>query len=347
MKRLTGKDGILRIYDSSAILHGTAPRDDATVDITTWDGATTWTDISANVKADDASYANNFLTDNDDAVFIGSTIPFCMIQYLKGGAADYAVGSGTLKAYYFNGTDFNTELAGVVDGTASGGDCFAQDGYIPFHAPKDWAIGADIINAELRGSAYIIKLMATTSPTTGPDADILCPCDGQFFEIAFAGMDFAGPLGRPLTEEILILDRNKMGSRAHYIEGADSPIYNPVPISFSCAIDDTYNKDDIAVVLEGGDPDSANWTATGVTSKGTTKNDGTNFNPAFADATKKALNVMIRWTGTTLNHGMAYYEVFFPKDQQTIQEAEDGIILTCNGGVYGLIEKIYHFGNRY
>lgn len=346
MKRLTGKDGVLRIYDSSAILHGTAPRDDATPDVVTFDGVSTWANITANVIADDVNYANNFLTDNNDVVYIGSDVPFCMVQFLKGGATDYAVGSGALIAYYFNGTNFSTSLI-VVDGSANGGDCFAQDGYITFHAPKNWGIGANAFNANLDSDKYYIALMTTTSPTTDPDADILCPCDGQFFEIAFAGMDFAGPLGRPLTEEILILDRNKMGSRAHYIEGADSPIYNPVPISFSCAIDDTYNKDDIAVVLEGGDPDSANWTATGVTSKGTTKNDGTNFNPAFADATKKALNVMIRWTGTTLNHGMAYYEVFFLKDQQTIQEAEDGIILTCNGGVYGLIEKIYHFGNRY
>lgn len=344
MAILTGMDGVLRIYDSSAILLGTAPRDDATVDIVKWDGSTTWVNITTDVEADDANIASTFLTDNDDAVFIGADKSFAMIQFLKGGGTNYAAASGVLKAYYFDGSDFSNSVT-VVDGTASGGNCFGQDGYITFAVPEGWAVGADTVNASLDADKYYIKLMTTTSPTTDPDADILCPVDGQYLEIAFAKMDFTGPLGRALTEEILVLNRNKTDSNMHYIEGSDNKIYDPLPISFSAALDDTLNKNDIQIALACGDPDSARWTATGTSSKGDTKNDGTNANPAFADSSKKAVNVQILFG--TMGVGWAFYEVFFPEDQATFAESDTDIPITPNGGVYGVVELIHGFGVRY
>ena len=344
MAKLTGMDGVLRIYDSSAILLGTAPRDDATVDVVKWDGVTTWANITTDVEADDANIATAFLTDNDDAIFIGADKSFAMIQFLKGGGTNYAAVSGALKAYYFDGTDFSNSVT-VVDGTASGGDCFAQDGYITFEIPEAWALGANAVNANLDVDKYYIKLMTTTSPTTDPDADILCPVDGQYFEVAFANMDFTGPLGRALTEEILVLNRNKADSNMHYIEGPDNKIYDPLPLSFGAALDDTLNKNDIQIALACGDPDSARWTATGVSSKGDTKNDGTNANPSFADSNKKAVNVQMLFG--TMGIGWAFYEVFVPEDQVTFAESETDISITVNGGVYGVIQPIHGFGNRY
>jgi len=347
---LTGRNGTLRIYDSSAILHGAAPRDDATPDIVKWDGAAAWTNITSDVDTDDASAAANFLADNDDAVFVGSDVLFAMIEYLKGAGSDYAAASGALKAYYYDGTDFSNALAGVVDGTASGGNCFAADGKITFKIPSDWATGANSFNANLDSDKYYVKLMTTTSPSTDPDADVLCPCDGQYFEIAFAAMDFSGPIGRALPDEILILNRGTMGSKAHYVKGADGKIYEAVPISYTCLIDDTHNKDDILIAKECGDPDSARWTGTGVSSKGDTKNDGTNSNPSFADTNKKTVNVQILWDGNRtggLPIGMAYYEVYFPLDEQNFSESEDSVVLSAAGGVFGVIETIHGFGNRY
>jgi len=342
--KLTGKNGKLRIYDSSAILHGQAPLDNETVDMVKFDGITTYTNITTDVEADDALFSSAFLTDLDDAVFIGSTSVFAMIQFLKDVGTNYAVGSGALKAYYFNGTDFTTALTGVVDGTALGADCFAQDGYIGFKIPDDWAKKG---LTDLDADKYYIKLMTTTSATTDPDADVLCPVDGQYFEVAFAGMDFSGPLGRSKTEEILVLNRGNSDSNAHYIEGNDDKIFEPVDISFFCLLDDAVNKDDIFVALACGDPDSSRWTATGVTSKGTTKNDGTNLNPGFKDATKKAVTIQMLFEGSTKDIGYAYYEVFYPKENQTISEAEDGVTLATTGGCYGIIEKIHGFGIRY
>jgi len=483
--RLTGLNGELRIYDSAAVLHGVAPREEATVDVVSWDGAAAYTNITANCITDDTSYANNFVADNDDAVFVGSDVMFAMIQFLKGGGADYAAGTGALKIYYFDGTDFSNEVEAFTDGSSDGTDCFAQDGYIGFKIPKDWALGAaTAVSANLDDDKYYVKLMTTNSGTTDPDADILCPVDGQYFEIKFVNMDFTGPIHRPMTEEVLDSDRGQMDIYARYREGSDAPVMEPVMVSWTLALDDKHNhaaiKKAIAcgnarttvgadkitngafaanitgwddnstgdgaiafdidhmeldanlgtaeagqtitglaigdilrlrfsvaenctsllvtggssayggtehftktILSTGNDKDivftavgtslylefksatdevvslddislyeiaAPRWNATGTTSKATTKNDGTNYNPAFADATKKTVNVQIlhdSGVSGTNPIGSAYYEVYFPNEQQTIGEGEDQIPITLNGACYGLIEDIHGFGVRY
>lgn len=343
--KLTGRSGVLRVYDSSDILHGAAPLDNLIVDMVKFDGVTTWTNITTDVETDDAAAASAFLADTADMVAIGSTGKFARVKYLKGAGVNYAAGSGALIAKYWNGVAL-ADLSGVSDGTASGGDCFAADGIISFRIPRDWAIGANAYNASLDADKYYVFLAETTSSVPDPDADVLCPCDGQYFEIAFAGMDFSGPIGRKRTEEQLVLDRQSMSSRAHYIEGSDDPLYEPMEVAYGAMIDSTYNKDDIMVAHECGDPDSARWTATGVSSKGSTMNDGSNANPAFQDSSKKALNVQILWTGAN-PIGMAYYEVYYPPEGQELKESAEGISVAMRGGCYGVIETIYGFGNRY
>jgi len=347
--KLTGRNGILRLLDSSAILHGQSPLDNLTVDMVQYDGSD-WSNITGNVEVDDANAETAFIADDNDAIYIGSTSRFAMLSYLLGNGSNYAVASGALIATYYDGTNFVTALAGVSDGTLSGGDCFAQDGYISFKIPADWAIGANAFNANLDANKYYIKLMATTAPTTDPDADVLCPVDGQYFDVVFAGMDFSGPLGRPKTEEQLVLNRGTVDAYAHYIEGPHGPMYEPMEISFSCLLDTTANKDKILKALECANPGADRWTSTGVTSKGTTKNDGTNYNPAFADTNKKTVNVQILWDTAgsgAVPFGLAYYESYFHLEQQSFSESEDAIILACKGAAYGVIERIYGFGNRY
>ncbi|MBN2568129.1 MAG: hypothetical protein JXB42_01730 [Deltaproteobacteria bacterium] len=342
-RKFTGKNGVLRIYDSTDVLHGTAPRDDATVQIKKYNGVDTWADITDDVKADDTSVATAFLADNAGEVYVGSSVKFARIKYLKGNGSNYAAGSGTLLAWYYNGSAW-TALT-VDDGTESGGDCFAKDGVISFAIPKDWALRGNI---NLSTTRYYIKLMTTDSPSTDPDADVLCPVDGQYREVIFAAMDFNGPIGRPKTEEKLVLNRGNMDANAHYIEGSDEKIHEPLEIGFSCLLDDSANKDYIFTALACGNPDdSARWTAAGESSKGTTKNDGTNYNPAFADTTKKTVNVQILFTGETYNEGWSYYETFFPEEGQSMSESEEAVTLSCKGGVYGVIERIHEFGNRY
>ena len=345
--KLTGKDGVLRIFDSSLNLHGAAPFAGLTVDIVTWDGASTWTNITSDVDTDDANASDNVLPDNAAMVFIGSTSKFAMVQFLKDEGSDYAVGSGALLGYYYDGSDFASTLSGVTDGTASGGDCFAADGNISFQIPRNWSLGANSYNANLDSDKYYIALMTTTSSSTDFDADVLCPAEAQYFEIKFSNMDFNGPLGRPLTQEELVLNRNRMDAYAHYVKGSDDIIYQPLPISFSCILDDIYNREYVKKALMCANPNTGTWTSTGTTSKGTTQNDGSNNNPAFVDSSKKAVNVQMLWTGTTYGTGLAYYEVFFPPEEITWSESEDGIVLTAAGGVFGVVEDIYGFGVRY
>ena len=342
--KLTGRQGVLRILDSSAILHGAAPLDNLSVDMVKFDGAV-WTNITSDVETDDAAAASAFLADTADMAAIGSTAKFAMVRYIKGAGTNYAAGSGALIAKYWNGSAL-ADLAGVSDGTASGGDCFAQDGYISFIIPRDWAIGANAYDAALDSDKYYIFLLETTSSNPDPDADVLCPCDGQYLEVSFAAMDFSGPLGRKLQEEILVLNRLTMDSKGHYIKGPDDPLYEPMELGFSCAIDDTHNKSAIMDALACGNPGAGRWTASGTSSKGDTKNDGANNNPAFVDANKKTVNVQIVWTGST-PIGMAFYEVYFPQEAQSLAESEEEIKLSARGGVYGVIEMIYGFGNRF
>lgn len=344
--KLTGRSGVLRIYESHAVLHGQAPHEDKTVDIVKYDGAS-WGNITANVEADDGNTEDAFIADDNDKIYVGSTDPFAMIEYARGDGVMVVGGTGAVIVKYFDGTDFSNGVEGVSDGTASGGDSFYQDGYISFKIPKDWAVGANSYNANLDADKLYVEISATTSPTTDPEANVLCPCDGQYHEVIFAQMDFSGPLGRPMTEEQLVLNRGEVDSHAHYKEGPDDKLCEPVEVGWSCLISATH-RDYVKTALECGDPDTANWSATGTSTKGDTKNDGANANPSFADSNKKAVNIQVLFDdGSGFPIGLAYYECNFPLIDQGLAESPDQILLTCKGGCYGVIEKIHGFGNRY
>jgi hypothetical protein len=346
--KITGRDGILRIYDSTPILHGTLIYGVQNVDMVKFNGVATWTNVTNELMLDDTTYAYDLILDNSGQVYVGSTLKFGKVQFLKGGGAQYAAGSGALIAKYYNGSTWAT-LA-VTDGTFTSPDCFAKDGYISFVPPVDWAIGANAYNANLDADKYYIQLMTTTSSTVDVDVDVLCPCDDEYFEVVFANMDFSGPLGRPLTEEILVLNRAKMDSNAHFIEGPDNRLYDPLPISFSALLDDTVNRLALRLALTCDNPSSTYWTATGTSTKGDSKNDGTNANPTFADTVKKTVNIQMLWdTGRSGGHdeGVAYYEVYFDDGGITFKEDDNGVTVTCNGICYGVIESIFGFGNRF
>ena len=347
--KFTGRNGTLRIYDSAAVLHGAAPLDGITIDVVKYDGAA-WSNIAPNVEADDASVESAFLADDNDVIYLGSTSKFAMFRYLKGDGTNYAAGSGAMILTYFDGTDFDGAVAGASDGSASGGDCFAQDGYMSFQIPADWALGANAFNANLDADKYYIAIMLTSTPGTAPDADVLCPVDGQYLDVPFAEMDLSGPLGRPLREEILVLERGTMNANAHYILGPSDKLMEPLEAGFSCLIHSTYKAQVMEAIACGTPGAGTTWTAAGTSSKGTTQNDGSTDNPAFDDADKKTVNVQVLWnterSGGVL-FGLAYYEVYFPEGEQVMSESGDAISLKLKGACYGLIERIYGFGNRY
>ena len=81
--KLTGKEGTLRIFDSSQILHGVGIYSGVTIDVVKFDGVSTYTNITSDVEADDANIAIDFITDNNDRVYIGSMSKYALLRFLK------------------------------------------------------------------------------------------------------------------------------------------------------------------------------------------------------------------------------------------------------------------------
>ena len=161
-----------------------------------------------------------------------------------------------------------------------------------------------------------------------------------YLEIDFDLGDFSGPMGIPKTDEILVLDRNQATADMHYIEGGDDKVMAPFAITFSAFVVDKtqcgYLLDWIDV-MNGGLSATIN-SNTIVTTAADTQRDGANNNPVFADATKLLCNLQYKLDGST-DVTWVYTEVWFPADQQTISEAEDGVTISLNGQCYGTVTR--------
>ncbi len=158
-----------------------------------------------------------------------------------------------------------------------------------------------------------------------------------YLPIIFSGVDLTAPAGDPEVDEVLVLDRSTMGANAHNVEGSDEAMMAPLPLSFSCRVTDIVEWDDLMDWLEG----SVVNAHTIVTTKGTTKRDGSNFNPAFADSGKKTCNAEMGFktaAGTT-QIVFHYNEVLFRLSECGIKEAADGAMLTLSGQIYGTIVR--------
>jgi hypothetical protein len=166
-----------------------------------------------------------------------------------------------------------------------------------------------------------------------------------YLELDLDPGDFSGPAGAPLTEEILVLDRGNMTSDAHYIEGTDEKLMEPVSVTFSAIITDAaltvYLLDWLAAMN-----DNLASTVNGNTLTSTisdSQRDGAVNNPAFADTNKEVCNIeyLITMSGTDL--GWMFMEVRFPMDQIQLSEGDDAITVALNGMCYGTITRITSF----
>ena len=146
--------------------------------------------------------------------------------------------------------------------------------------------------------------------------------------------DMSGPLGAPKTEENLVLNRGNMDSNAHYVEGPDDPMMEPVDVTFTVLAQDTAFFGYLLDWLEGNTVNSN----TIVTTKEDTQRDGSNNNPAFADSGKKCCNVEYKLDGD-VDIVWHYNEVWFDLSQITFSEAEDGVSVSMTGKCYGTIVR--------
>ena len=172
-----------------------------------------------------------------------------------------------------------------------------------------------------------------------------------YLELKLDAGDGSWPTGRGRPEENLVLDRGNINAQMHYIEGMDDPIMEPLPFTLTATIRDDANTGYFLTWLEqaqNGDsasPVQSSATVNGHTltsTKGDTQNDGANDNPQFADGKKMAFNLEILYDGATdilWNLG----EVFFPLDEQSITEGEDGVNLALSGQIYGTITRAAAF----
>jgi len=172
-----------------------------------------------------------------------------------------------------------------------------------------------------------------------------------YLSILFHDMNLSCPIGRPQRDETLVLNRTRFDSHATTLLGDDYTRYGPLPISFTCRLDDKmYTKKLIDIMA--GTTVGANFQVGGVTSIYSTKGHTDDWGgsgsslPSFVQSGKKlAVNVEVLWDGTQ-DMGIRMAEVHFPPNQQTITESEDGLALNCNGEIYGGVSRITAFDAR-
>jgi len=154
--------------------------------------------------------------------------------------------------------------------------------------------------------------------------------------------DFNAPIGAPLTDEILILDRGKMSADAHYIEGDEYKLMEPVDLSFSVKVRDDaqtgYLLDVIDVLNKSGSTtvNSNTW----ATTEADTQRDGSNNNPVFADANKGTLDIhYLLDTGGT-DRGWRWNECYIPINEVSFAEGDAENVISIAAKCYGTIARI-------
>lgn len=171
-----------------------------------------------------------------------------------------------------------------------------------------------------------------------------------YVQVKFDELNFTGPEGRPRTEETLRLHRGRHSTDSHYTSGPDTVILEPLECSFSFRMQ---NDADLEAKLRAAlsNPDQgAAWTVdsdTWVTTKGDfniINGTGTGVaDPAFEDTRKVCVNVEVLYTKGGVSIGRKYGAVYFPADQISIAESEEGVVVSVTGMIYGLISRITSF----
>jgi hypothetical protein len=163
-----------------------------------------------------------------------------------------------------------------------------------------------------------------------------------YLELDFDVGNFSGPIGAPLPEEILALDRGKATGDMHYVKGDDYAMMAAVPISWGYFLQDvvqlTYLIEWITAMNDGLTQTVNAHTL--LSTHADSQRDGSNANPAFADSNKSTCDVL--WLSDTagVDFGWRYNGVWLPFDQQSFAEGESEGTLTLNGLCYGTIAPI-------
>lgn len=133
--------------------------------------------------------------------------------------------------------------------------------------------------------------------------------------------------------------------------------YEPIPVSFSCWIDDTTNSWKLRQALSNPDlrvtwqVGTQTWTSAKGQGSPFVNADGTfSYTPnTYFDSQKVSVHMEVLWSYTqsggagTATFGVRLNDVFFPPQDQAIVEGSDAIEMTVKGLVYGMISSIGAF----
>ena len=172
-----------------------------------------------------------------------------------------------------------------------------------------------------------------------------------YLALTFENADLSAPTMRPRPEETNVMHRGRASATTCKILGDDSPILDPMELSFSFKMQNSVAIHGKLMAALSNPYQASPWLVgsdTWVTTKGDgllTNGDGTGSvpDPAFADTLKKAVDLCIIWTRDAVVMGFRYFAVYFPPDQITFKEAEDSITYSVKGEIHGHITAITAF----
>ena len=157
----------------------------------------------------------------------------------------------------------------------------------------------------------------------------------MYMKVLFTNADLTFSVDRARPEELLNLDRGNIDSNMSYSQGTDEPITEPMSLSVSARLDDTVNTTYLKQWLSGVTIINTHKLTTTKATTTVYNGDGAPITTAaFADGRKTCYDIEVLWDGST-DLGYRLTEVYFPPDQQTINEGTDAVNLNMNGMVYG------------
>ena len=331
-----GKNGILRVYDSTSggDLSQSGPKQ---VHISN-EVSSVHSNITANMLDPDTGTAT-ILAVNTDRVYIGQLFQFSKVRITLDTVA--SADGGALVVEYWNGTSW-TAASNIVDGTAIGANTMRDDGIVGWDIPSNWVINDPPSTGT---NLYYVRLSTTNSVATDPIAEVVEPISSQFITVLFSSMNLTGPFGRGRPEEIVRMNRGQLDEYTHYVQGLDDPIEAPVRVTWSCLLESGVNKTALMSALACGNAGiTATWPLTGISTKTDSRLPagltGVLYNtPPFTDPTKKTVCVQAVWDDRTGSRVFRqWHEAYFDPQAQSINEAPDSVTINLSADIYGAID---------